>query len=105
MEAAIQYLFVQLFCFLTSRVQLDDTKSATEHVAHDRAVADKNLKGLEAQLTVHQKKIEEHVLTLTDYESQNKRTASENANLYTKLEELLGNQGLLQKVNILYDHY
>jgi len=38
------------------------------------------------------------VITLTDYESQNKRTASENANLYTKLEELLGNQGLLQKV-------
>ncbi len=47
-------------------------------------VAEKNLRGLEAQLAVQQKKVEEHVVMLGDYEAQNKRTATENAMLFTK---------------------
>ena len=47
-------------------------------------VAEKNLRGLEAQVGVLHKKIEEHVTVLCDYESQNKRTASENSMLFTK---------------------
>jgi hypothetical protein len=39
---------------------------------------------LEAQLGVLHKKIEEHVVVLGDYESQNKRTASENGMLFTR---------------------
>jgi hypothetical protein len=42
------------------------------------------LRGLEAQLAVQQKKVEEHVVMLGDYEAQNKRTATENAMLFTK---------------------
>jgi hypothetical protein len=41
---------------------------------------------------VQQKKVEEHVVMLGDYEAQNKRTASENAMLFTKyaLSEFFG---------------
>ncbi len=83
-----------------SRMQLDDTKQATEHVFHERAVAEKNLKNQETQLQNLQKKIDEHVNTLADYESNNKRLTSENANMFTRLEELLGNASMLQKVKI-----
>ena len=48
------------------------------------SVAEKNLRSLEAQLAVLQKKVEEHVAMLGDYEGQNKRTASENGMLFTK---------------------
>ena len=56
-----------------------DPKLSQSHL-----VAEKNLRGLEAQLAVLQKKVDEHVAMLGDYESQNKRTASENAMLFTK---------------------
>lgn len=69
-----------------------------EHINHERAVSDKKLKSLEAQLGTHQKKIEEQVIVLSDFELQNKKIASENSNLFQRLEELLANQGLLQKV-------
>jgi len=42
------------------------------------------LRALEAQLAILHKKIEEHVVVLGDYESQNKRTASENGMLFTR---------------------
>jgi hypothetical protein len=48
------------------------------------SVAEKNLRALEAQLAILHKKVEEHVAILGDYESQNKRTASENSMLFTK---------------------
>lgn len=83
---------------MTVRMQLDDTRAAIEHIHHDKAVAEKNLRAQEAQLQTLQKKIDEHVITLGDYEAQNKRMTSENANLFTKLEELLGNASMLQKV-------
>ena len=83
---------------MTVRMQLDDTRSAIEHVHHEKAVAEKNLKAQESQIQTLQKKIDEHVQTLTDYEGQNKRMSSENANLFTKLEEILGNASMLQKV-------
>jgi myosin heavy chain 6/7 len=83
---------------MTVRMQLDDTRVATEHVLHDRAVAEKNLKGQEVQLQALQKKIDEHVAILNDYESSNKRVTSENANLFTRLEEVLGNASMLQKL-------
>ena len=79
-------------------MQLDDTRAATEHVNHEKAVVEKNLKAQEAQHQVLQKKIEENVAVLGDYESQNKRMAAENATLFTRLEELLGNASMLQKV-------
>merc|ERR1719411_58172 len=83
---------------MTVRMQLDDTRAAIEHVSHDKAVADKNLKAQEATLHTLQKKVDENVSVLQDYESTNKRMTSENANLFTKLEELLGNASMLQKV-------
>ena len=41
----------------TVRMQLDDTKAAMEHVVHEKAVAEKNIKGQEAQLHTLQKKV------------------------------------------------
>ena len=79
-------------------MQLDDTRAAIEHVLHDKAVAEKNIKGQEATLATLQKKVDENVSILSDYESSNKRMTSENANLFTRLEELLGNASMLQKV-------
>merc|ERR1712226_174007 len=35
-----------------------------------------------------------------EYENQNRRLTSENANLFTRLEELAGNAGMLQKIRI-----
>ena len=83
---------------MTVRMQLDDTRAAIEHVLHDKAVAEKNIKGQEATLATLQKKVDENVSILSDYESSNKRMTSENANLFTRLEELLGNASMLQKV-------
>merc|ERR1719266_338429 len=40
------------------RLQLDDTRAATDHIFHERAVADKNLKALDSQIGTLQKKIE-----------------------------------------------
>ena len=79
-------------------MQLDDTRAANEHVNHEKAVVEKNLKAQEAQHQALQKKIEENVSVLGDYESQNKRMSAENASLFTRLEELLGNASMLQKV-------
>ncbi len=84
----------------TVRMQLDDTRSATEHVNHEKSVAEKNLKSLDTQLAALQKKIDGNVAQLCDYENQNKRTASENGNLFTRLEELNGNAGMLQKIRV-----
>merc|ERR1712156_304130 len=83
---------------MTVRMQLDDTRAANEHVNHEKAVVEKNLKAQEAQHQALQKKIEENVSVLGDYESQNKRMSAENASLFTRLEELLGNASMLQKV-------
>jgi hypothetical protein len=64
-------------------------------------LGEKNLRALEAQLIDHQKKIEEQATVLGDFEIQNRKIASENSNLFQRLEELLSNQGQLQKVKIL----
>ena len=82
------------------RAQLEDTRAATDHVGHERAVAEKNLRGLQAQLQVLLKKIEESVVALAELDSGNKRMMSENSNLYSRLEELLNNVSMLQKVKI-----
>merc|ERR1712223_1003983 len=82
------------------RMQLDDTKAATDHVGHEKAVADKNLKALQAQLLSLMKKIEESTVVLAEYDAGNKRLMSENSNLYSRLEELLNNVSMLQKVKI-----
>merc|ERR1712128_185830 len=82
------------------RMQLDDTKAATDHVGHERAVADKNLKALQGQLQSLMKRIEEATIVLAEYDAANKRSMSENSNLYTRLEELLNNVSMLQKVKI-----
>jgi myosin heavy chain 6/7 len=84
----------------TVRMQLDDTRAATEHVSHEKSVAEKNLKNLDAQLAVLQKKIDGFVAQLCDYENQNKRVASENGNLFCRLEELNGSAGMLQKIKV-----
>jgi myosin heavy chain 6/7 len=85
---------------LAVRMQLDDTKAATDHVSHERAVADKNLKALQGQLQSLMKRIEEATVVLAEYDAGNKRLMSENSNLYTRLEELLNNVSMLQKVKI-----
>ena len=77
---------------------MDDTRSASEHVTHEKAVVEKNIKAQEVQLQALHKKIEENVSVLGDYESQNKRMTAENSILFTKLEEILGNASMLQKV-------
>jgi myosin heavy chain 6/7 len=82
------------------RMQLDDTKAATDHVGHEKAVADKNLKALQGQLQSLMKRIEESTVVLAEYDAGNKRQMSENSNLYTRLEELLNNVSMLQKVKI-----
>merc|ERR1719166_268432 len=46
------------------------------------------------------KKIEESTVALAEFEASNKRMMSENSNLYTRLEELLNNISMLQKVKI-----
>ena len=85
---------------MTVRLQLDDTRAATDHIYHEKAVAEKNCKTLEAQLVTLQKKIDDNVSQLCDYENQNRRLTSENANLFTRLEELAGNATMLQKIKI-----
>merc|ERR1712141_44334 len=85
---------------MTVRLQLDDTRAATDHIFHERAVADKNLKALDSQIGTLQKKIDENVNQLCEYENQNRRFTSENANLFTRLEELAGNASMLQKLKI-----
>merc|ERR1711981_1233072 len=85
---------------MTVRLQLDDTGAATDHIFHERAVADKNLKALDSQIGTLQKKIDENVNQLCEYENQNRRFTSENANLFTRLEELAGNASMLQKMKI-----
>ena len=82
------------------RIQVDDIKAATDHVGHEKAVAEKNLKGLQSQLQALMKRIEESTVALAEFEASNKRTMSENSNLYTRLEELLNNISMLQKVKI-----
>jgi chromosome segregation ATPase len=84
----------------TVRMQLDDTKAASEHVGHEKSVAEKNLKGLDYQLGQLQKKIDDSVAVLCDYENQNRRLTSENANLFTRLEEVMGNASMMQKLRI-----
>merc|ERR1711997_1068074 len=85
---------------MTVRLQLDDTRAATDPIFHERAVADKNLKALDTQIGTLQKKIDENVNQLCEYENQNRRFTSENANLFTRLEELAGNASMLQKLKI-----
>ena len=46
------------------------------------------------------KRIEESTVALAEFEATNKRMMSENSNLYTRLEELLNNISMLQKVKI-----
>merc|ERR1711872_912700 len=83
------------------KVKIDkDKQAATDHVGHEKAVADKNLKALQAQLQNLMKKIEESTVVLAEYDAGNKRLMSENSNLYTRLEELLNNVSMLQKVKI-----
>ncbi len=48
----------------TVRMQLEDTRAAIEHVGHERSVAEKNLKALDAQLGGQQKKIDDAVASL-----------------------------------------
>ena len=84
----------------TVRMQLDDTKAATEHINHERSVAEKNLKSLDNQLMNLQKKIDDNVAILCDYENQNRRLTSENANQFTRLEEVMGNASMMQKMRI-----
>merc|ERR1711899_81039 len=85
---------------MTVRLQLDDTRAATDHIFHEKAVADKNLKTLDSQIGTLQKKIDENLGQLCEYENQNKRFTSENANLFTRLEELAGNASILNKLKI-----
>ena len=82
------------------RLQVDDIKAATDHVGHERAVAEKNLRALQTQLQNLMKRIEESTVALAEFEASNKRMMSENSNLYTRLEELLNNISMLQKVKI-----
>ena len=46
-----------------------------------KAVAEKNLKGLQAQLQALMKRIEESTVALAEFDASNKRTISENSNL------------------------
>merc|ERR1719192_1612763 len=57
---------------MTVRLQLDDTKAATDHIYHEKAVAEKNVKALESQRATMQKKIDENIGQLCEYENQNK---------------------------------
>merc|ERR1711962_449177 len=82
------------------KMQLDDTRAATEHVVHEKAVAEKNLKALHAQLINSKKKLDESNVVYLEYEAVNKRLISENSSLYSKLEDLLNNVSLLQKIKI-----
>ena len=81
-------------------MQLDDTRAASDHVVHEKAVAEKNLKALQAQLQVVMKKIEESTIILGEYDAANKRLMSENSNLFSKLEDMLNNVSMLQKIRI-----
>ncbi len=69
-------------------------------MGHERSVAEKNLKNLDAQLGGLQKKIDDSVAALVDYENMNKRMTSENANLFTRLEDVMGNASMLQKIRV-----
>ncbi len=71
-----------------------------EHVGHEKSVAEKNLKALDQQLGGVQKKIDDSVATLVDYENVNRRMTSENANLFTRLEEVMGSAAMLQKLRV-----
>jgi len=82
------------------KMQLDDTRAAIEHVGHEKAVAEKNLKALHAQQGSVLKRIDEALVIIGDCDASNKRLVSENSNLYTKLEELLNNQSMMQKIKI-----
>jgi len=82
------------------KMGLDDTRAATEHVVHEKVVAEKNLKALHAQLLNTNKKVDESNVVFLEYDSANKRLVSENSNLYSKLEDLLNNVSLLQKIKI-----
>ena len=85
---------------LPLKMQLDDTKIAFDHVIHERALTEKNLKASEAQLKTLQGKISELAQTLNDYDSQNKRLLADNSTQFTKLEELLNTSSMLQKTKI-----
>merc|ERR1719373_70236 len=50
------------------RLQVDDIKAATDHVGHERAVAEKNLRALQTQLQNLMKKIEESTVALAEFE-------------------------------------
>merc|ERR1719412_642958 len=54
------------------KMQLEDTKAATDHVVHEKAVAEKNLKALHSQLQSIMKKIEESTIVLGEYDAANK---------------------------------
>merc|ERR1719225_747653 len=82
------------------RLQVDDVRAAADHVQHEKAVAEKNLKALQNQVQNLMKKIEESTIALGEFDAGNKRLMSENSNLYTKLEEFLNSISMLQKVKI-----
>ena len=82
------------------KMQLDDTRAAGDHVNHEKAVAEKNLKALQAQLQTVTKKTEESTAILGEYDAANKRLMSENSMLFSRLEEMLNNVSMLQKVRI-----
>eukprot|EP00092_Neocalanus_flemingeri_P016779 GFUD01018148.1.p1 GENE.GFUD01018148.1~~GFUD01018148.1.p1 ORF type:complete len:1458 (+),score=511.32 GFUD01018148.1:400-4374(+) len=85
---------------LPLKMQIDDTRVAFDHVTHERALVDKNLKASEIQLKTLQGKMGELAQTLNDYDSQNKRLLLENSSQFTKLEELLNISSMLQKTKI-----
>ena len=82
------------------RMQVNDTMAANDHVGHEQAVADKNLKALSDQLGKLAKKIDESTGVLSDYDGQNKRMMAENSNLYCRLENMMNSLSMLQKVKI-----
>merc|ERR1719347_1953184 len=79
-------------------LQIEETRSAMDVLANEKATLDKQNKLLEQQKFDVTRKAEEANLTLSDYDNSRKKVVVENADLLHSIEELDNNNAVLAKV-------
>merc|ERR1712228_393229 len=80
------------------KMELDDLNAHLDHIAYDKASAEKTGKNLCGQSMEMNKRISEGNLQGNDLELSNKKSQAENSDLMRQLEEIDQNVSMLQKV-------
>merc|ERR1719494_1723586 len=78
----------------------DDARAATDGLARDKAVAEKNNKQIMNQMTECQSRLDEANRTLNDFDAMKKKLGVENADLLRQLEEAENQNCMLGKLKL-----